>query len=51
MARTVPGSERLAARTLRRRVDDADELLSLVMAWYYLAALAAQQTAAVVFRK
>ena len=51
LAVTVPKSERLSARTLRRNVDDADELLSLVMAWYYLAALAAQQTASIVFRR
>jgi D-amino peptidase len=51
MALTVPGSERVEARTLRRAVDDPDQLLSLIMAWYYLAALAAQQTAHIAFRR
>jgi D-amino peptidase len=51
MAVAVPKSERLSALTLRRRVDDPDELMSLVMSWYYLAALAAQQTAAISLRR
>lgn len=50
-AATVPGSQRLSARTLQREVDDPDELLSLVMAWYYLSSLAAQQMAALAFRR
>jgi D-amino peptidase len=51
LALTVPAAERVGARTLRRRVDDPDQLLSLVMAWYYLAALAAQQTASIALRR
>jgi D-amino peptidase len=51
MAVAVPKSERLSALTLRRTVDDPDELLSLVMSWYYLSALAAQQAAAITFRR
>jgi D-amino peptidase len=51
MALTVPGSERAGGRTLRRRVEAPDQLLSLVMAWYYLAALAAQQIASIAFRR
>lgn len=48
-AGTVPGSRRLAAHTLQRDVDDCDDLLSLVMSWYYLSSLAAQQMAAITF--
>ncbi len=51
LAGTVPGSHRLTARTLQREVDDPAELLSLVMSWYYLSSLAAQQTAALAFRR
>ena len=51
LAGTVPGSRRLTARTLQREVDDVGELLSLVMSWYYLSSLAAQQTAALAFRR
>ncbi|MCA1711813.1 MAG: M55 family metallopeptidase [Actinobacteria bacterium] len=51
IAATVPGSRRLGARTLQRNVDSVDDLLSLIMSWYYLAWLAAQQTAAIAFRR
>jgi D-amino peptidase len=51
IAGTVPGSKRLSARTLQRNVTDPDELLSLVMSWYYLSALAAQQMAALAHRR
>jgi D-amino peptidase len=51
MAATVPGSERVSGRSLRRAVEDPDELLKLVMSWYYLAALAAQQTATITHRR
>ena len=50
-AACVPRTERLAARTLRGQVDTVDDLLKLVMAWYYLAALAAQQLGALVHRR
>jgi len=50
-AAAVPRTERLGARTLRGAVDDPDDLLRLVMAWYYLASLAAQQHASLVFRR
>lgn len=51
MAGTVPGSRRLAPHTLQRNVDDPDELLSLVMSWYYLASIATQQMAAIAYRR
>jgi D-amino peptidase len=51
VAGTVPGSRRLAARTLQRDVEDPDELLSLVMSWYYLASIASQQMAAISLRR
>ena len=47
----VPRTERLSARTLRGTVDTTDELMRLVMAWYYLASLAAQQQATLAFRR
>ncbi len=50
-AATVPGSERSSARTLRREVESARDLVSLIMAWYYLAGLAAQQWAALAHRR
>jgi D-amino peptidase len=50
-AGTVPGSRRVAARTLQRDVESADDLLLLVMSWYYLASLAAQQTASIALRR
>jgi D-amino peptidase len=51
LAASVPGSRRIGARTLQRDVDDCDDLLLLVMSWYYLASIAAQQTAAIAFRR
>lgn len=50
-AAAVPRTERVAARTLQATVDDADELMRLIMAWYYLASLAAQQHASLAHRK
>ena len=50
-AATVPGTRRLGGRTLQREVDDPEELLSLVMSWYYLASLGAQQLAALAHRR
>ena len=50
-AACVPRTDRIGARTLRGHVDSADDLLKLVMAWYYLAALAAQQLGALVNRR
>ena len=47
----VPGSRRVAAHTLARDVDSADDLLLLVMSWYYLSSIAAQQAAAIAFRR
>jgi D-amino peptidase len=50
-AAVVPRTERLTARTLRGSVDSTDDLMRLVMAWYYLAAQAAQQHASLAFRR
>jgi len=50
-AASVPRTQRLTARTLRGSVESADDLLKLVMAWYYLAALAAQQLGMLVHRR
>ena len=50
-AASVPRTSRPSARTLRGEVDNADDLLKLVMAWYYLAALASQQLGALVHRR
>jgi D-amino peptidase len=51
LAATVPGTQRLTARSLRRSVQDPDEMLSLMMAWYYLASIAAQQMASIANRR
>jgi D-amino peptidase len=51
LAGTVPGSRRVTAHTLQREVANVDELLSLVMSWYYLSGIAAQQSAALAFRR
>jgi D-amino peptidase len=51
LAATVPGSRRLSARTLQRDVDSADDLMLLVMSWYYLASLGAAQLAQLAFRR
>ncbi|HEV2370082.1 MAG TPA: M55 family metallopeptidase [Acidimicrobiales bacterium] len=45
LAATVPGSRRVGGRTLAREVEGAEELVSLVMAWYYLASIGVQQRA------
>jgi D-amino peptidase len=50
-AAAVPRTERLSARTLRGVVDDTDDLMRLIMAWYYLASLAAQQHASLAYRR
>lgn len=51
LAATVPGSRRVSPHTLQRDVDSADDLLSLVMSWYYLSSVAAQQAASIAFRR
>lgn len=51
IASSVPGSIRVSARTLQRQVRNADELIRLIMAWYYLAATAAQEWAAIAHRR
>ncbi|MCA1710574.1 MAG: M55 family metallopeptidase [Actinobacteria bacterium] len=51
LAATVVGSRRLSARTLQRDLDSVADLLSLVMSWYYLSSIAAQQSAALAFRR
>ena len=50
-AACVPRTQRTAARTLRGEVDNADDLLKLTMAWYYLASIAAQQAGALIHRR
>lgn len=50
-AMSLPGAERLTARTVRREVGSADDLLGVIMNWYYLAALAQQQVATVALRR
>lgn len=51
LAATTPGTGRPAAHTLRYSTSSVDELLRAIMAWYYLAALAAQQSAAQALRR
>ena len=48
---TVPRTQRVSALTLRSEAADVDELMRLVMAWYYLAALASQQLGALIHRR
>jgi D-amino peptidase len=50
-AACVPGSRRLSARTLQCDVDTVDDLLLLIMSWYYLSSVAAQQMAALAQRR
>ncbi len=50
-AATVPGTERTSGRTVRAEARDADELIRYVMSWYYLAAHAHQQHAALAARR
>ena len=45
IAGLVPGSRRVAGRTLARDVETVDDLMSLIMAWYYLAWVGVQQRA------
>jgi D-amino peptidase len=51
LAATVPGSKRLAGRSLERTVDSVDDLIGLVMAWYYLSSLGAPRMATVANRR
>lgn len=51
MAAVVPGTQRLTARTLRRTTADPAEMQSLLMSWYYLASIAAQQFASIANRR
>jgi D-amino peptidase len=48
---SVPRSQRVSALTVRGEADDVDELMRLVMAWYYLSALASQQLGALIHRR
>jgi D-amino peptidase len=50
-AACTPGTRRVGARTLQRDVESCDDLLLLVMNWYYLASIAAQQVASIAFRR
>lgn len=50
-AASVPATQRVAALTLRGEVPTVDDLMRLVMAWYYLAALASQQLGALIHRR
>jgi len=50
-AAMTPGAGRLDAHTLRHRASNVDDLLRAIMAWYYLAALAAQQSAGLALRR
>jgi D-amino peptidase len=51
LAGSVPGSTRVAGRTLRAEARDVQELLGFVMSWYYLAMIAAQQHATLAVRR
>jgi len=51
LAGSVPGSARVAGRTLRAEARDVHELLGFVMSWYYLAMIAAQQHATLAARR
>jgi D-amino peptidase len=50
-AASVPGTVRVSALTLLGEVPNVDELMRLVMAWYYLAALASQQLGGLIHRR
>jgi D-amino peptidase len=50
-AASVPRSVRMSPRTLRYEAADVEELLHAIMSFYYLVALAAQQTSAIAFRR
>jgi D-amino peptidase len=51
MAATAPGSLRLASRTVHAEPRDVQELIGYIMTWYYLSAVAAQQTAGLIHRR
>jgi len=51
VAGSVPGSGRIAGRTLRAEARDVQQLLGFVMSWYYLAMIAAQQHATLATRR
>ena len=51
LAQTVPGSVRTGGRTLERDAADPAELMSLLMAWYYLASIGAGQYATIAGRR
>jgi D-amino peptidase len=50
-AANVPRSVRVSPRTLRYATADVDELIHAIMAWYYLSAVASQQTSAIAQRR
>jgi D-amino peptidase len=50
-AANVPRSVRVSPRTLRYAAADVDELIHAIMAWYYLSAVASQQTSAIAQRR
>ena len=50
-AASVPGTLRVSALTMLGEVPNVDELMRLVMAWYYLAALASQQLGGLIHRR
>lgn len=50
-AASVPGTLRVSALTMLGEVPSVDELMRLVMAWYYLAALASQQLGGLIHRR
>ena len=50
-AASVPRSVRPSARTVRYDAGSVDELMRAIMSFYYLVALAAQQSSALVFRR
>ena len=50
-AASVPGTVRVSALTMLGEVPNVDELMRLVMAWYYLAALASQQLGGLIHRR
>ncbi len=50
-AENVPGVRRVSGRTLSAELDDPDGLVRMIMAWYYTAAVGAQQMAAIAHRR
>lgn len=51
LAATVPGTLRVSGRTVRQVVEDVPTLIGIIMTWYRLGALAAQQLALVANRR